>query len=240
MITQEIIDNLYGGNSPYKSCDLSYIDKGYPHTNMDPNLVRILTTNIEPRYIVECGSMVGGSAIIMASISKKPIICIDPFTGDVNMWDWEKDSEYKFLRLENGIPTIYKRFLANCKSQNLDNLILPINCTTTVGTKLLKRLYEQRRISSLPNYLYLDSAHEKDETFLELEVCWDILSNNSILFGDDWNWISVKEDVVKFANTVLPETDSYQMHYMHQFLAGSTIQYENILLYKNQWVLFKK
>lgn len=240
MIIKEILDNLYGGDSPYKSCDLSYIDNGYPHTNMDPDLVRILTANIEPRYIVECGSMTGGSAMIMARISQKPTICIDPFTGDVNMWDWEKDSKYKFLRLENGIPTIYKRFLANCKSQKLDNLILPINCTTMVGIKLLTRLYKQHRISSLPNYLYLDSAHEKDETFLELKVCWDILGENSILFGDDWNWAAVKEDVVKFANAIYDEIDRDQINRIHRLLTGSTIECGNILLYKNQWVLIKR
>ena len=47
----------------------------------------------------------------------------------------------KFLRLENGIPTIYKRFLANCKYNGYENKILPINATTSVGIKLLQRLF---------------------------------------------------------------------------------------------------
>jgi hypothetical protein len=45
----------------------------------------------------------------------------------------------RFLRLENGIPTIYKRFLANCKYSGFENVILPINTTTSVGIKLLQR-----------------------------------------------------------------------------------------------------
>ena len=140
--------------------------------------------------------MLGGSAIRMAQTLRNlnknnEIICIDPFTGDVNMWDWEKNGGvgnggWRFLRLENGIPTIYKRFLANCKYGGYENQILPINCTTSVGIKLLQRLYYHKRISSLPNYIYLDSAHEKDETFIELSLCWSILQNKSILFGDDW------------------------------------------------------
>ena len=53
--------------------------------------------------------MLGGSAIRMAETLKNnnkstEIICIDPFTGDVNMWDWEKNGGtgnggWRFLHL---------------------------------------------------------------------------------------------------------------------------------------------
>jgi cephalosporin hydroxylase len=211
MIIQQLLTNLYSDNSPYSSCEEKYIDNGYPHTNILYDLLQILFTNIEPNYIVECGSMLGGSAIRMAITLKNnnkttQIICIDPFTGDVNMWDWEKENQcngnWKFLRLENGIPTIYKRFLANCKYNGFENKILPINATTSVGIKLLQRLFRQNRINELPNYIYLDSAHEKDETFIELKLCWNCLINNSVLFGDDWAWEAVKEDVLLFSNII--------------------------------------
>ena len=125
MIIKQLLDTLYSNNSPYLSCEEKYIDNGYPHTNILYILLENLFNNIEPTYVVECGSMLGGSAIRMAETLKKmnkntEIVCIDPFTGDVNMWDWEKNGPegnggWRFLRLENGIPTIYKRFLANCK-----------------------------------------------------------------------------------------------------------------------------
>jgi len=209
------------------------------------DLLQVLFTNIEPTYIVECGSMLGGSAIRMAEVLKnndKPteIICIDPFTGDVNMWDWEINDGWKFLRLENGIPTIYKRFLANCKYSGFENKILPINATTSVGIKLLKRLFSQNRISQFPNYIYLDSAHGKDETFIELSLCWDcLINNNSILFGDDWGWEAVREDVIKFSNTIQNKTDYQTLHKIHHLMRGSQIVNNNILLYKGQWILFK-
>jgi hypothetical protein len=220
------------------------VDHGYPHTNILFDLIYILFENIEPNYVVECGSMLGGSAIRMAETSNKinkskEIICIDPFTGDVNMWDWEKNDGWKFLRLEHGIPTIYKRFLANCKYGGFENQILPINTTTSVGIKLLKRLFTQKRISELPNYIYLDSAHEKDETFIELSLCWDCLINHGILFGDDWDWTAVKEDVIKFSNTIKPCTDYENLNKIHLLLKNSQIFNDNILLYNGQWVLFK-
>jgi predicted O-methyltransferase YrrM len=90
MIIDQLLNNLYSNNSPYLSCEEKYIDNGYPHTNILYDLLHILFTNIEPTYIVECGSMLGGSAIKMAEVLKNnnkttEIICIDPFTGDVNM-----------------------------------------------------------------------------------------------------------------------------------------------------------
>ena len=242
MIIQELLDKLYSNNSPYLSCEEKYVDNGYPHTNILRDLLQILFTNIEPNYVVECGSMLGGSAIRMAETLKNnnkttEIICIDPFTGDVNMWDWEKNGGtgnggWRFLRLENGIPTIYKRFLANCKFSGFENKILPINVTTSVGIKLLQRLFIQKRISLLPNYIYLDSAHEKDETFIELTLCWDCLINNSILFGDDWDWQAVKEDVIKFSNIIKEKTDYDNLRKIHALVSGSQIMNDNILFFE--------
>jgi hypothetical protein len=248
-IIYELLDTLYSNNSPYLSCEEKYIDNGYPHTNILYDLLEILFTNVEPIYIVECGSMLGGSAIMMAKTLKNnnkssEIICIDPFTGDVNMWDWEKNGGtgnggWKFLRLENGIPTIYKRFLANCKYSGFEDKILPINATTSVGIKLLQRLFNQGRITSLPNYIYLDSAHEEHETFIELSLCWNCLINNGILFGDDWNWDAVRNDVIKFSDNIKDKINYKQLEQFNKLVPGSEIYNSSILLYKGQWVLFK-
>ena len=178
------------------------------------------------------------------------IICIDPFTGDVNIYDWERNGGqgnggqgnggWTFLKLENGIPTIYKRFLANCKYSGFEDKILPINATSSVGIKLLQRLITQNRITQLPNYIYLDFAHEKDETFIELYICWNCLINNSILFGDDWAWSVVREDVIKFSNTIHYTTNYENLKKIHILINVSEIFNNNILLYNGQWVLFKK
>jgi len=245
MIIQELLDTLYSNNSPYLSCEEKYIDNGYPHTNILVDLLQIIFTNIEPNYIVECGSMLGGSAIKMSNVlnninKEVQVICIDPFTGDVNMWDWEKTAQWKFIGLENGIPTIYKRFLANCKYNGFEDKILPINATSSVGIKLLQRLHQQGRISELPNYIYLDSAHEKDETFIELSLCWNCLIENSVLFGDDWGWEAVRNDVIKFSDVIQSRSNYDNLNKIHTLLNGSIIVNNNILLYNGQWVLFKK
>lgn len=243
MIIQELSNALYE-SSPYSSTNERYVDHGYPHTNILPDLLRVLFKTLKPIYIVECGSMLGNSAIIMAQVLKSindesEIICIDPFTGDVNMWDWERKASWKFLRLENGVPTIYKRFLANCKHSGFENKILPINATTSVGIKLLQRLFSQKRISTMPNYIYLDSAHEEHETFIELLLCWNALQHNSIIFGDDWSWTSVRNDVIKFSQNIKNMTNYSLLHDINKRLFGSEIYNDVILLYKGQWMMFK-
>ena len=251
-IYQQLLDNVYNGVSPYNSSSLAHKDDGYPHTNMIPFLASTLFSHIHPTYIVECGTMLGGSAIIMAKTLAQAgqndidIVCIDPFTGDVNMWDWEHacavQNKWRFLALENGVPTIYRRFLANVLVNELQHRIIPINCTTTVGIKLLKRLLCQGRISELPNYIYLDSAHEPDETLLELRACWGTLSCGTgpgVLFGDDWSWEAVRTDVVTHARQVCNEIDRIMLQRIHASLPGSSVYEGAVLLYKGQWVLVK-
>lgn len=251
MIIEELLANLYDSQSPYDSVDRSYVDDGYPHTNIVPELLRSLFFESEPRFILECGSMLGGSAVIMASLIKElnlnaNVVCIDPFTGSVDMWFYEQPGSpkqckevrpgWKFLGLENGVPTIYKRFLANVYDSGHSDVILPINCTTIVGVRLLEKLFRQGRISSLPDFIYLDSAHEPDETLSELRVCWSIL-NDGVLFGDDWNWASVRNDVIDFASEC--EINGDRMNKMKSLLPGSEIVDGKILLSDGQWVLFK-
>jgi hypothetical protein len=243
MIIRELLETLYSGTSPYNSSDSSWIDDGYPHTNILPELLEAMFDFIPPVYVVEFGSMLGGSAIKIADVIQKrglsaEIVCIDPFVGDINMWDWEKDAEWKFLRLTNGVPTIYKRFLANCQRHGHEHRILPINTTTMIGAGLLHRLAQQGRIHGMPNYVYLDSAHLPEETFMELKASWGLLPEGGVLFGDDWSWPAVRADVERFCSHVGREIDQSRLATLAEKL-GAEVLGGNILLYKGQWVLIK-
>ncbi len=251
VINAEIIDNLYENVSPFVYVKDSYIDNNYPHTNIKEKLIDYVIRQYRPKFWLELGSFVGGSALNVASSVKKNntetgIICCDPFCGDVNMWDWIKNplpslkgidgKPYDFLKLENGIPTIYQRFLANIVFSGHSDIITPIQITSIVGIRLIERLYKQQRISELPSVVYLDSAHEVDETYLELVNAWRCLSSGGILFGDDWDWKAVKKDVTKFAKRI--QVDSERLKEANECLYSSVVL-SNILLYEGQWVLFK-
>ena len=89
----------------------------------------------------------------------------------------------------------------------------------------------------MPDIIYLDSAHEADETYLELVNAWRILPNGGVLLGDDWSWDAVKNDVVKFSKIIPIDMES--LFNSHRRIENSIID-ENILLYDGQWVLFKQ
>ncbi len=236
---------LYDGDDPLAYADTRYIDHGYPHTNLQPDLIASVLDTIKPRFWLELGSMLGGSAIRAAEVIKShgattEIVCIDPFTGDVNMWAWERPkkvaSEWQFLRLERGRPTIYDRFLANVMAAGHADIIMPIVATSIVGIKLLRRLVDEQRLGILPSVIYLDSAHEPDETLLELQNCWNLLEPGGVLMGDDWEWAQVRNDVIRFVQMVqIDSSGSQRLAERHKHFT----EQNNILLDRGQWVLVK-
>ena len=112
------------------------------------------------------------------------------------MWDWNRNSnkgEHNFLATgADGRPRIFETFMANVADLGHEDMILPIVVGGLVGMKLLARMKERGRIDKLPDIIYLDSAHEKDETYLELTQAWAILRECGAIIGDDWNWRKVR------------------------------------------------
>lgn len=192
--------------------------------------------------------MLGGSAIITADVIKKlgvstEICCIDPFCGDVNMWAWEKDkfhsNQWRFLKIEGGKPTIYDRFLANIKAAKHNDIIIPITCTSIIGMKLLLRLAYEGRLQALPDVIYLDSAHEPNETLIELINAWNILPTGGVLAGDDWSWDSVRNDLMKFANQT-SDIDVAALQQIQVVLPNSIIDHNILVQNGSQWMIIKK
>lgn len=79
-----------------------------------------MSLQIPTLFYVESGCMYGYSLIKAFHAAKRmhikvEFVAIDPFTGDVNMWDWEERAHngIEFLQLQGGQPTIFQRFLAN-------------------------------------------------------------------------------------------------------------------------------
>lgn len=245
-IINEIMEEIYSNVSPYTNIDLQ-IDLNYPHTNLKIEVLESIFKNCSnDGFYLEFGSMLGGSAIMAANFIKSnninnQIICIEPFCGDVNMWCWEKDllknNKWKFLNLKDGKPTIYNRFLSNVVYTQNDKHILPIQCTSLIGVDLIKRLFLEKRIKSLPNFIYLDSAHLEEETFLELKKCYSLLNNGGILFGDDWNWQSVRNDVISFSSNIA--IDLQKTINISNKLKNSYIYENKIIIYENQWIICK-
>jgi Methyltransferase domain len=244
-VISELRTELHGGNNPFDAAQRKWIDTGYPFTNLRPDVIEAVLTQTAPSFWLEVGSMVGGSVIRTADIlhtrhMPTEIVCIDPFCGDINAWDWETRPhelvKWQCLRLQDGRPTIYERFLANIAAAGHTDRVLPVHCTSTVGLRLLHRLFDNGRITSLPDVIYLDSAHEEGETLLEVSLCWSLLRAGGVLMGDDWSWPAVDGDVTKFARTI--QVDQARTASIAAILGG-TVTADGIVLHENQWLLMK-
>lgn len=204
MTGDRLRSEMFFGQNPY--ADATVVDLLYPHTHLTEEVVDWAFKETDCSFWVEAGTMLGGSALLVAKKAKRDgrdldILCIDPFCGDVNMWDWERelaDSEkWRFLGLVNGAPTIRQRFLANVIAAGFESTIIPMQATSVVGLRYLLRLANRGTIQK-PDVIYLDSAHEEGETLVELRVAWETLRHEGLLMGDDLDWDAVRRDVERF------------------------------------------
>ena len=237
VIAKELMHEIYMDDDPMSHPPGIKPDWSYGHTNFQTGVFNALLDMYVPklRFYLEVGSFKAGSIVLAANELKRrgqhdvSLVCIDPFTGDVNMWAWNKkdpnihqtwkDSDpaggvwigvdgHDYLKMRDALPTIYPTFRANVLDKGHDDMVLPIQASSIVGMRLIRRLKNEGRISELPQMIYLDSAHEEHETFLELQLAWDILQPGGILLGDDYVWSSVRNDVNKFAKMMgLPAED---------------------------------
>ena len=147
-----------------------------------------------PKFGIEVGSFIGSSGVILGNMLKKNdgvLLCIDTWCGDINMWLMPQFTIT--MNKNDGNPKIYDIFMLNMKFNNLTNNVIPLRVSSIVGARMLKVLnYEI-------DFIYIDSAHEAGETFMELMLYHDVLKNKGILFGDDYyGFPAVKYDVDLF------------------------------------------
>jgi len=149
-----------------------------------------------PKFGVEVGSFIGSSGVLLGNFMKKNngvLLCIDTWCGDINMWLMKHFSNT--MNNNDGNPNLYDHFMLNMKKNNLIDTVIPLRLSSTIGARMLKVLnYEI-------DFIYVDSAHEAGETFMELMLYHDILKPSGILFGDDYRGFpAVKYDVDLFCN----------------------------------------
>jgi hypothetical protein len=150
-----------------------------------------------PKLGVEVGSFIGSSAKVLGNYLKENnglLLCIDTWCGDINMW--LGDAFTATMGKSDGNPRIYDHFMINMINANLTNTVIPIRTSSVVAARMLKVL--KYKI----DFVYIDSAHEAGETFLELALYHDILKSGGVVFGDDYHGFpAVKYDLDLFCKS---------------------------------------
>lgn len=124
----------------------------------------------------------------------------------------------RMVKLEDdGRPFLYTRFLANMLAKNLENTVFPYPQTSILAARTLA--YFRWNI----DIVYVDSAHEMGETFIEMFLYYQLLRPGGLLIGDDYGkFKAVAHDVDAFAKYVGSE-----VYFIPNTVAG-------------QWLLQKK
>lgn len=184
-------DNLYANFTPHQLNE----PMQYPAhiTNKTTDLI-ISTLGYVPKFGVEVGSFIGSSAAILGNMLKQNkgvLLCVDTWCGDINMW--LMDQFHSTMHKTDGNPKLYDLFILNMIKNHLTDTVIPLRVSSIVGARMLKVLnYEI-------DFVYVDSAHEAGETFMELMLYHDVLKNKGIIFGDDYyGFPAVKYDVDLF------------------------------------------
>jgi len=165
-----------------------------PHITEKTILKIIYVLGYIPKFSVEVGSFIGSSAVVLGDMLKQNngvLLCIDTWCGDINMWLMSEFTDT--MNKTDGNPKIYDYFMLNMKKNNLINNVVPLRVSSIVGARMLKVLKYDI------DFIYLDSAHEAGETFMELMLYHEILKDKGVLFGDDYHGFpAVKYDVDLF------------------------------------------
>ena len=250
-VKAELLKELYLGQDPLSFSPGVQPDFTYNHTfvrstEIDYFIFLLQRAFGQVHFVMELGSFKGGSAIVISERLRAhakeefSLVCIDPFTGDVNMWAWSNqpqlNEQHNYLSLSRGLPTIYSTFRANIVASGHADFIIPIPVTAVVGLRLIMRLVEEERLSYRPQLIYLDSSHEEVETLHEIKLAWALLSEHGILVGDDFNWPAVKHDVCKFSK----EATLVQQEQVANITGKPAEECDGVLVWRGQiWMMQK-
>lgn len=108
-------------SNPYK---LAPNFSKFPHSNLSPNFfgdqVMAKLAPRDPQFIVEVGSFQGHSAALMGAILDAmglpdvPLLCIDPWTGDTNIWanrDLDEGVAHWASPIRDGRSLLFDQFM---------------------------------------------------------------------------------------------------------------------------------
>jgi predicted O-methyltransferase YrrM len=194
---RQISNRLFRTDNPYHSYQPKLLAPAmkYP-AHIGAKTIEALFRQIGSERVlgIEVGSFIGSSAAVLGGIlrnAKSTLICVDTWCGDINMW--LLDAFAATMQKPDGNPVIFDRFMVNMIASGLTETVIPFRTTSVVAARTLKVLNWEI------DFVYLDSAHECGETFLELSLYRDLLRPGGVLFGDDYaGFPAVKHDLDLF------------------------------------------
>lgn len=202
----DLVELFHHGKNPYTGMSAGDPKQfeGYPSFaqvmsgTIQEGIIRLLG-NERPRFFVEVGSFIGSGMVhtwaplVSGHQSGQGLVLsMDSWLGDVNMRVLPNFEHY--LANDHGVPTLAHRFMRRMVHENLTTRVVPLPLPSLVGARLLAMC------EFIVDGIYVDSAHERGETFAELLLFYQILRMGGVLCGDDYaTFPAVEHDVNRFA-----------------------------------------
>lgn len=124
------------------------------------------------------------------------MVCVDTWLGGTEPFMVRDNLNYfESLDLKNGYPQLYYRFLANVMHSGVHDIIVPLAQTSAKAARILSN-FGQR-----PDIAYIDASHQYIDVWVDLMLYWDLLQDDGIMIGDDYNpiWNGVVQAVRRFS-----------------------------------------
>jgi hypothetical protein len=202
-IRQTLIDKLLGGADPFERLKKGKgkgaagelaLPPGWGSTH--PYFERYIT-ELKPKLIVEVGTWLGGSAINMARMLREQglhdscIVCVDTWLGAAEHYVHE--DHRKVMKLKDGRPTFYEDFLQNVVDHGVEGFILPFSIASSAAADALQQ------IGIKADLVYLDGDHSERGFRADMDLYWDLTRPGGVVIGDDFDWESVRTQMIDFA-----------------------------------------
>lgn len=167
------------------------IYKGFPAKDFEFNphswraehpIFKRLIEEVRPKTIIEVGSWMGFSAMIMAERCKEldlypEIICIDTWLGGIG--EVEDENVKALFNRVHGLPNLYYQFLANIIQSGHHDLVIPIPNTSTVVSRMLESLDVHADL------IFIDGSHIYEDVLSDVQNYLPLLNEGGVMFGDD-------------------------------------------------------
>lgn len=160
--------------------------------NSEGPIFDLVLTEAQPKLIIEVGTWKGRSAINMAWLCDADILCIDTWLGSAEVFLDEDRMQLDSLKRKHGWPQLYYTFASNVVRHGLQERICPLALPSTVAAEVL------RAKGIKADVVYLDGSHAERDVKRDLEDYWPLVRDGGVLFGDDYNWRSVRSAVDEF------------------------------------------
>lgn len=154
-----------------------------------------------PKRLVEIGSLLGASAIHIATQLKTlgidgELTCVDTFLGSrEHFFDMR---ELRDAMLAAGRYDFLDEFLGNVSQSGCERFVTPFPQSSTVAARIF------REAGRKFDFIYLDASHEYADVLSDLREWWPLVDAGGVLVGDDFEepWFGVIRAALEFADEI--------------------------------------